>query len=78
MEEKDNKGDVLVTDGDLYEVSRGHARIIREALTHWKDSGMVSVEQYQRLNGNLKEVFNWKRIILRVNAIPCKPLLSPF
>ena len=69
MEEKDNKGDVLVTDGDLYEVSRGHARIIREALTHWKDSGMVSVEQYQRLNGNLKEVFNWKRIIFHFTWI---------
>ena len=59
MEDKNCKGKVFVNDCDSYEVSRGRARIIREALTHWKDSGLVSVEQYQRLNGSLKEVFNW-------------------
>ena len=69
MEDKNCKGDVFVNDCDSYEVSRGRARIIREALTHWKDSGLVSVEQYQRLNGSLKEVFDWKRIIFHFTWI---------
>lgn len=67
--EKNISRDGCVSGKQHLEVNGFHARVIRRALSHWEETGMLSPEQRRILDANIKVGFNWSRLVFHFTWI---------